>query len=117
MKRTSIPVLTLTALLGFGLIASNALAQGSPYTSRYDQKSISIDFDDLNPAVPADADTLLARVAHGVRTACFRSDDSRYLFMADDRAACKESRYAAAITQINRALDIDLEALASSAQP
>lgn len=117
MYRTLTPGLTLTALLGFGLMASCAVAQehASP-RSRYDQKSVLVDFDDLNPAIPADARTLLARVAHGVNTACVRGNDIRHLSLADDRATCRTSGYAAAITRINRALGIDLEALAGSAR-
>lgn len=114
MKHSCTPILTLTALLGLGLLTTSALAQDSAQARpRYDQKSILVDFDDLDPALPADASTLLARVEHGVRTACMRSEDIRNLVLADEHAACMLSSYTASITRINRALGIDLEALAA----
>jgi UrcA family protein len=109
--------MVLAALISSALLVGTTLAQDKPYPhSRYDQKSILVDFDDLNPTLPADARILLGRIAHGVSTACFRSDDTRYLFLAEDRAACRKAQYAAALNRINRAWSVDLEALAASAQ-
>ena len=117
MKTTLSTTMTLATLLGLGLLANFANAgESKDPANRIDHKSVLVHFGDLDPAVPADASILLERVRHAVDTACSRNDETRQIFLADDRAECIAEGYAKAIAGINRKRHIDLEAIAAADQ-
>jgi UrcA family protein len=108
---------TLAALIGLASFASftqaaSAGAHVMPETIT-DERAITVRFGDLNPGLPADASELLARVRVAARDACLRNDESRQIFLNDDREACMAAAYANAITAINAKRKVNLEAVAA----
>jgi UrcA family protein len=106
--------MTLAAVLGLASLANSALASdSSAANAEYDLRNIKVHFGDLNPALPADASELLARVKLAARNACLRNVDRRQIFLGPDRKACMASSYANAVAAINAKRNLDLEAVAA----
>lgn len=106
--------MTLAALAGLACLANSALAAQHllPETIT-DERALTVHFGDLDPAVPADASALVARVRLAARNACIRNDEGRQIFLSHDRKACVAQSYAAAIAGINAKRNVDLEATAA----
>jgi UrcA family protein len=106
--------MTLAALVGLAALTNSALAgeQQVPHAIA-DEKAVVLHFGDLNPAVPADASELLARLRLVARNACIRNDEWRQIFLADGRKACIDASYARAVAGINAKRNVDLEAVAA----
>jgi UrcA family protein len=106
--------MTLAALVGLASFANSALASDvSALPAEVDSKSLTVHFGDLNPALPADASELLARVRVAARNACIRNGDSRQIFLGPDRKACVAESYSHAVAAINAKRNVDLEAIAA----
>jgi UrcA family protein len=106
--------MTLAALAGLASFANSALASERLHPETLtDTRSITVHFGDLNPALPADASALLDRVRLAARNACLRNDESRQIFLADDREACVAEAYAKAIAAINAKRKVDVETVAA----
>ena len=106
--------MTLAALVGLASFANSALASDTAaLPAQVDQKSVTVHFGDLNPAFPADASELLARVRLAARNACLRNVDRHQIFLGPDRKACIATSYANAVTAINAKRDVDIEAVAA----
>lgn len=113
MKRI-LHTMTLAALAGLASFANSALAGNTAgVPDGFDQKAIAVHYGDLNPALPADATELLARVKRAVEDACFRNVDRKQIFLGPDRRACMTTSYANAVATINARRNVDLEALAA----
>jgi UrcA family protein len=106
--------MTLAALVGLASFANSALAGDvATQPAEVDSKSLTLHFGDLNPAFPADASELLARLRIVARNACIRNDESRQIFLGPDRKACMAASYANAVAAINAKRNVDLEAVAA----
>jgi UrcA family protein len=105
--------MTLAACVGLASFATSALASSNPALPEHtNQRSVTLHFGDLDPALPADAAELLARVRIAARNACIRNDESRQIFLGPDRKACMAASYANAVSAINAKRAVDLEATA-----
>jgi UrcA family protein len=105
--------MTLAALLGLGSLANSALAGENPVHPLTDERSVTLHFGDLNPALPADAAELLDRLSIAARTACIRNDEWRQIFPGPNRKACIAASYAQAVASVNAKRKVDLEAVAA----
>lgn len=106
--------MTLAALVGLASFANSALASDTAaLPAQVDQKSVTVHFGDLNPALPGDATELLARLRLAARNACNRNAESRQIFLGPDRKACLAQSYANAVAAINAKRNVDLEAIAA----
>jgi UrcA family protein len=106
--------MTLAALAGLASFANSALASDiALVAAEVDQKTVTVHFGDLNPAFPADASELLARVRLAAHNACVRNVDRNQIFLGPDRKACIATSYANAVAAINAKRDVDIEAVAA----
>jgi UrcA family protein len=113
VKKT-LNTMTLAALVGLASFANSALASdGLARPAEVDHRSLTVHFGDLNPALPADAAELLARVRVAARGACIRNDESRQIFLGPDRKACIATSYANAVAAIDAKRNVNLEAVAA----
>jgi UrcA family protein len=106
--------MTLAALAGlasFTTFAGTAVA-GTPEAT-VDERSRVVHFGDLDPALPADAATLLKRLDVAARRTCIRNDEGRQIFLSVEHKACIANGYADAIARINAKRNIDLQAIAA----
>jgi UrcA family protein len=107
---------SLTLVTLAGILATGAcLAQSEEHPRyRFDEKTLDVSLADLNPANPADAQTLLYRLNSTVRKACSRSNESNRLEAMRDRQHCVDQSYANALAGINAKLGLDVEAVAAT---
>lgn len=112
--RGAFTTMTLATLAGLASYTTSAQAGEHLHPEKItDERSLTVHFGDLNPAVPADASELLARVRLAARNACLRNDESRQIFLGDDRKRCMAHSYANAIAGINAKRNVDVEAMAA----
>lgn len=105
--------MTLAALVGLATFANSAAAGTTAPFNEMDQRSVTLHFGNLNPALPADASELLHRLRLSARKACVRNVDARQIFLSPDHKACIAAAYSNAVATINAGRKVDLEALAA----
>jgi UrcA family protein len=108
-----------SSLVALALVISSSAVLAAPDSEfirpfYYDQKSIMVEFDDLDLASPDHARTMLSRINDAAIRVCERTNQRERLYAMKDEQRCVARTYDATVADIKQRLEIDVEALAAS---